>query len=166
MPSSYIENNQSTLEQVYTQLRRYILEERMNLATGDPIQAMISTCTSPEDNPNYGRMVELLQSPVNFNGPQKVINKQNYYVIKYRLTKYTTDIVHNELRAGYMYVLVRKMNDLAVSFFYAHDTQNLLDVSIDVGKEWVKWEHSGEGWIIYDGVGNIRGSLTGSLMES
>ena len=161
--STYVEDNQEVLEHIYTQLRWYILEEKVNMASIDPIGAMMSY-TSPEDNPNYTNMVQLLQLPVSFDGPQRQINHQNYYVSKYRLTKYSLDIVENETRAGYMYILVRKVNNLAVSFIYNHDNQDIRNLS--TRDSWVNWEHSGEGWIIYDGTdGHIRGNLSGSLME-
>ena len=125
---------------------------------------MSSVYADPESNPNYNRIVGLLEETIRFDGADRKINQRNYYVVKHRLTKYNQDIINNEIRAGYLFVLVRKVNDVAVSYFYAHDTQDVSNVPGT--KRWASWNNPEEGWIIYDGdSGHIRGNLSGSLMD-
>ena len=162
----YIETNQSVLDRIFNELRWSILEmiviEKNNL---NPIQVMMqSVYGSDDNNKHHNEMVRLLQETVTFEGPGRKLNKQNYHVIKHRLTKYREDIVENEIRAGYMYILVRKADGVAVSYEYVGDGA---DISTSNGvKEWMKWDNQGESWIIYDGVdGHIRGNLSGSLMD-
>ena len=162
----YIETNRSILEQTFTELRWSILEQKLVVKNNqDPLQVMMqSVYGSPEENPNHNIMMRLLQQPIRFDGPERKINQRNYYVVKHRLTKYGDDIVGNEIRAGYMYVLVRKSNDVAVAFEYVHEGIDLINSTRM--KTWAKWPHSDEGWIIYDGDdGHIKGNLSGSLME-
>lgn len=165
MSSPYVESNQDILTHIFTQLRWYILEEKMIMSTANPTVSMIeSVHNGPESNQHYSLMMSRLEEPIRFDGPNRKINKQNYYVVKHRLTKYNEDIVDNEIRAGYMYVLVKKSSNVSVSFFYAHDTQDLSNTP--ASKKWVKWSHSNEGWIIYDGDnGHIRGNLSGGLFD-
>lgn len=157
MPVPYVETNEDILQNIFTQLRWYILEEKLNKSTSDPLQSMIqSVYDTHKTNPN---------GPVkSFDTPKPTINQSNYYVVKNRLTKYGNDIVENETRAGYMYVLVKKENDVSVSFFYVHDSQGLTNAP--ESKKWVQWEHSDEGWIIYDGDdGHFHGYISGCLYD-
>lgn len=131
----------------------------------NPIDAIMqSMYTHPDENPNHNLMLQLLQEQITFEGPDRNINQQNYYVVKHRLTKYADDIIDHEIRAGYMYVLVRRSNDVAVSYQYVSDGK---DSSTCTGIQcWARWNHSDEGWIIYDGDdGYIRGNISGSMME-
>ena len=164
--SVYVETNQSILEQIFNELRWSILEQKLVVKNNlDPVEAMmLSMYGSPDENPNHNSMMRLLQEPIRFDGRERKINQRNYYVVKHRLTKYGDDIVVNEIRAGYMYVLVRKSDDVAVAFEYVGDGAD--STTLDETKRWAKWDHSDEGWIVYDGNdGHIRGNLSGSLME-
>lgn len=164
--SIYIESNKVVLDRIFNELRWSILELTVMERNGlNPIQVMMqSVYESEEDNQRSNEMVRLLQESVTFDGPKRKLNQQNYYVIKHRLTKYREDIIENEIRAGYMYILVRKVDGVAVSYEYVNDGVNIS--TSDQVKEWATWEHSGEGWIIYDGTdGHIRGNLNGSLMD-
>ena len=166
MTTQFIETNIDILQHLFTQLRWYILEEKLIMASPNPTEAMAATLRDPpESNPNYNEMMRRLEEPIRFDGSHRKINKQNYYVVKHRLTKYGDDIVENETRAGYMYVLVRKDNYVSVSFLYVHDTQDLSKIA--PSKKWAAWDHDDEGWIIYDGDnGHIRGSLSGCLHDN
>ena len=164
--SVYIETNQSILEQIFNELRWSILEQKLVVKNNlDPVEAMMSSMYgSPDENPNHNLMMRLLQEPIRFDGRERKINQRNYYVVKHRLTKYGDDIVANEIRAGYMYVLVRKSDDVAVAFQYVGEGVD--SATFEGTKRWAKWDHSGEGWIVYDGnKGHICGNLSGSLME-
>ena len=165
MTSSYVETNEDILQHIFTQLRWYILEEKLNMSTSDPVQSMIqSVYGSHETDPNAPVMISLLGEPICFDTPETVINQDNYYVVKNRLTKYEDDIVENETRAGYMYVLVKRKNHVSVSFFYVHDSQGLTNTP--ESKKWVQWQHSDEGWIVYDGDnGHFRGYISGCLYD-
>ena len=166
MPRYHTETNQHILENIFTELRWTILEHRFCVDSADPVAAATAAMfsTGPDDNPNHDKMVQLLQEPVRFDGPLRKINQQNYYVIKHRLTKYDAAIVEDEIRAGYMYVLVKKNTGVAVSFFYAGEGQDLSTMSSV--KKWARWQHSDESWIIYDpNDGHIRGNIAGSMMD-
>ena len=166
MPRLHIENNHQILQRIFIELRWTILEHRICINSADPVAAATATMffTSPEDNPNHDKMVQLLQEPIRFDGPHRKINQNNYYVIKHRLTKYDSAIVEDEVRAGYMYVLVKKSTDVAVSFFYVGEGQELSNMPS--AKKWSKWQHSDEAWIIYDPEdGHIRGNIAGSMLD-
>ena len=166
MTRQHIETNQQILQRIFTELRWTILEHKLWDESADPAAAatagMFATC--PDDNPNHDKMVRLLQEPVRFDGPLREINQENYYVIKHRLTVYDTAIVEDEIRAGYMYVLVKTGTGVAVSFFYAGEGQDLSTMT--TAKKWARWQHADEAWIIYDPQdGHIRGNIAGSTWD-
>ena len=162
----YIETNKAVLHRIYLELRWAILETKMCLKNDDPIEGVRASMffMNSEDNPKYAQMVQSLKAPVHFDGPNRKINQKNYYIVKHRLTKYDGDIVENEVRAGWFFILVRKEDDVSVAYFYAHEGADLS--TVDSSKKWVKWQHTDEAWIIYDPEdGHIRGNLWGSVMD-
>ena len=162
----YIETNRVILQRIYLELRWAILETKMCLKSDDPIEGVVASMffMNSEDNPNYDEMVERLEAPVRFDGPECEIKQNNYYVVKHRLTKFNRDIVENEIRAGWFFVLVKKVDDVAVSYFYAHEGADLS--TLESTKKWVKWQHTDEAWIIYDpNDGHIHGNYWGSVMD-
>ena len=166
MTRQHIETNQQILQRIYTELRWTILEHKLCNQSADPVAAatvaMFATC--PDENPNHKKMVQLLQEPVRFDGEERELNQENYYIIKHRLTVYDTAIVEDEIRAGYMYVLVKTKTGVAVSFFYVGEGQDLSTMT--TAKKWPSWPHSDEAWIIYDPEdGHIRGNIAGSTLD-
>ena len=95
-PETYIETNQNILQRIFSELRWAILEERICRNSTDPLSAAAETMfyTSPADNPNHSRLMQLLQQPIQFDGSHRKITKANYYVIKHRLTKYNTCLLY------------------------------------------------------------------------
>ena len=53
MSSSYVETDGEILQNIFNQLRQYILEEKLNKSMSDPVQSMIqSLYGSHKTNPN------------------------------------------------------------------------------------------------------------------
>lgn len=167
MPGVYIETDEAVLKRIFFQLRKIILETKIIAASGNQIgTAMTTMFSGPQSGGSYDRIRLLLGQPIRFDGPTRRIKKRNYYVVKNRLTKYSDDILEDEIRAGYMYVLVARINDVGVAYFYANHGQ---DLSTETeGKNWINWEREEEdqAWVIYDADGHIRAHMAGDMMET
>jgi hypothetical protein len=90
------------------------------------------------------------------------IDEDTFYVVINRISTQSIGSATNE-RAGYMYLLVRKSDNIPCMKYYARDNEN---VKTNFDHKWLKWEPEFANWIIYDPVGNcIAGRVIGSLLE-
>ena len=165
MAETYIETNSCVLKQLYTELRKIILETKIVEESNDQIATALSNVFCGPGG--YDRINLLLQLPIRFDGPTRKVHKRNYYVVKNRLTKFTDTTYENEVRAGYMYVLVAKSNNVSVASFYAHEGEDLSNLA-GTRFKWVNWKREKEtdcAWIIYDHSGHVRAHVAGNMMD-
>jgi hypothetical protein len=90
------------------------------------------------------------------------INEDTFYVVINRLSTQTIGSATQE-RAGYMYLLVRKSDNIPCMEYYARDNEN---VKNNFDHKWLKWDPEFANWFIYDPIGHcIAGKIVGSLLE-
>jgi hypothetical protein len=131
------------------------------------VDNVCNTCI-PDEHPfdqmmnnDDAEKIEMIQRRIgNFN--ESDINEDTFYVVINRLTTQETGSSRQE-RAGYMYLLVRKSDNIPCMDYYARDKEN---VKSNFDHKWLKWEPEFANWIIYDPTAHcIVGKIVGSLLE-
>jgi hypothetical protein len=131
------------------------------------IDNVCNTCV-PDDNPFHQdtnnddlALIEMIQRRIgNFN--EIDINQDTFYVVINRISVQEIGSSKQE-RAGYIYLLVRKADNIPCMHYYARDKEN---VKSNFDHKWLKWEPEFANWIIYDATANdVIGKIVGSLLE-
>ena len=96
------------------------------------------------------------------NFKEKDTNKDDYYTVINRISTQVIGSIEN-CRAGYVFLLVRRSDNVPCMSYYARDKEN---VANNFDHSWLKWQPEFANWIIYDNIHNkIGGKVIGSLLD-
>ena len=88
------------------------------------MMAMLNSMTNARANKR--EITSLLQETVNFKDGIENVSIDEYYSIKYRMSEQTLGSI-SQSRAGYIYLLVKRKNNVPVAHYYDNDNNSLDD---------------------------------------
>ena len=124
-------------------------ENQEKLSEDSPLQESVRK----EEDDRHADMLETMVADFD----EKKINKERFYVVLNRLSSQTIGNREQE-RAGYLYLLMRRSDNVPCMTYYARDNEN---VHYNFDHEWLKWTEESGNWFIYD---RINKSLIGKII--
>ena len=158
--------DKQTQSSLYNKIRHIIIEQAINQNKKDPLQVlqdrMRNNCSGKLLN--FSDIEKNLNEEIIFENGIDNVSQKKYYSAKFRMSAQVRGSSH-QTRMGYMYVLVRRLDNVSVAKYYSKDDEDVMNMDVGVNK-WLKWIEENQNWIIYDPSSiNIIATVPGSLME-